>query len=208
MEQYYVPAIAAVILLAAIGSAVWFFADQPATPAKGAVAPERVRFETSLGGFTVELYPDKTPLTVANFLRYVDEGFFAGTIFHRVIPTFMIQGGGFVTLNEQKEQGMHPPIQNEAKKGLKNVRGTIAMARTGAPHSATSQFFINVKDNAFLDFPGQDGWGYCAFGKVVEGMDVVDKLKDVPTKKDGQENSEPVDPPVIQSAKRVPASGK
>ena len=166
----------------------------------------RVRFETTLGEFAVELYADKTPETCKNFLRYVDEGFYRGTVFHRIISNFMIQGGGFVSLSEQKTAGLHEPIRNEAKQGVKNRRGTIAMARTRAPHSATAQFFINVKDNSFLDYPGGDGWGYCAFGKVVEGMDIVDKIKDLPTQANPanpNERSLPVEAPVIRNVLRV-----
>ncbi len=159
-----------------------------------------------LGTITLELEPEKAPQTVENFLRYVDEGFYQGTVFHRVIPGFMIQGGGFVSATEQKFTGLHAPIRNEARNGLKNTRGTIAMARTGEPHSATSQFFINVNDNALLDYPSRDGWGYCVFGKVVAGMDVVDKIKDVPTRVNpemGSEKSQPIDPPVITAARRA-----
>jgi len=160
-----------------------------------------------LGTITLELEREKAPQTVENFLRYVDEGFYQGTVFHRVIPGFMIQGGGFVSATEQKFTGLHPPIRNEARNGLKNLRGTIAMARTGEPHSATSQFFINVNDNVPLDYPSRDGWGYCVFGKVVSGMDVVDKIKDVPTRVNPAmpgEKSQPIDPPVITSARRAP----
>ncbi len=164
--------------------------------------PPRVRFETSLGAFTVELDPDKAPQTVENFLRYVDDKFYDGTIFHRIMSNFMIQGGGFTGPGQYKSQGLRPPIQNEAQQGLKNVRGTIAMARTGEPHSATSQFFINVVNNASLDHPSFDGWGYCAFGRVVDGMDVVDRIKAVPTKPTG-ERSDPVDPPIIQRVTRA-----
>lgn len=166
--------------------------------------PPRVEFETSLGSFTVELYPEKTPETVKNFLRYVDEGYYDGTIFHRVMAHFMIQGGGFTSLTEQKFKGLRDPIRNEAKQGLNNQRGTIAMARTGEPHSATSQFFVNVVDNPFLDHkePRGNGWGYCAFGKVVSGMDVVDKIRNVPTQPGG-EQSTPVNPPVILKARRA-----
>ena len=168
--------------------------------------PVKVEFETSLGNFTLELYPDKAPITVANFLRYVDEGYYDGTIFHRIIPTFMIQGGGFTGMNAGEKKGTHEGIQNEAKQGLKNEEGTIAMARTGQPHSATSQFFINVKDNGGLDYPAHDGWGYCAFGRVVAGMDTVDKIKGVKTVNSammGGEKSQPVDPPVIRKAYRA-----
>lgn len=143
----------------------------------------KVTFTTNLGAFTLELDHDAAPKTVDNFLGYVKSGHYKGTTFHRVISKFMIQGGG-MTANGQ-EKPTKAPIQNEAKqaqeKGWRNVRGTVAMARTGAPHSATSQFFVNVVDNAFLDYPGQDGWGYCVFGKVVDGMDTVDKIRDVKT---------------------------
>ncbi len=139
----------------------------------------RVTIETSQGNIILELDKEKAPKTVENFLSYVDEGFYSGTIFHRVIKDFMIQGGGFTP--DMKKKKTHDPVQNEAKNGLKNKRGTIAMARTSAPHSATAQFFINHKDNDFLDYPSRDGWGYCVFGKVVEGMDVVDAIADQKT---------------------------
>ncbi len=159
----------------------------------------------SWGRAVLELDADKCPKTVENFLRYVDEGFFDSTIFHRVIPTFMVQGGGYAAGGQSKDQGAHPPVENEAAKGRKNERGTIAMARTSDPHSATSQFFINVADNAFLDHPGSDGWGYCAFGCVVEGMELIDRVKDVETKFNPKmgEASMPVDPPVIRRMRRV-----
>lgn len=164
----------------------------------------RVRMEIAVkgeswGAFVVELDEENAPGTVSNFLRYVDDGFYDGTIFHRIISTFMIQGGGQAADGSPRK--LHPAIKNEAKNGLPNERGTIAMARTSDPHSATSQFFINVKDNDFLTHPGQDGWGYCVFGRVVEGMDVVDRIKDVPV--GGREKSTPTDPPVIVSAKRA-----
>lgn len=151
-------------------------------PAKNPV----VVMETSMGNIKIELYPDKAPITVKNFLQYVDDKYYDGTIFHRVIPTFMIQGGGFepgkVAQNQEKP-GTRAPIKNEAGNGLFNQRGTIAMARTGDPHSATAQFFINVTDNDFLDREkAQDGFGYCVFGKVIDGMDVVDKIRAVPTR--------------------------
>src|SRR5688572_24089231 len=146
-----------------------------------AAAPVKVRIQTNHGAITLELYPDKAPQTVANFLRYVDSKHYENTVFHRVINGFMIQGGGF-DLNYRQKSTLDP-IPNEANNGLKNLRGTIAMARTGDPHSATSQFFINHKDNAFLDFTAQDinGWGYCVFGKVVAGMNVVDEIAKVQT---------------------------
>ena len=141
-----------------------------------------VEIKTSEGTITVELYKDKAPVSVANFLKYVDKKFYDGTVFHRVMSTFMIQGGGFA----KKENGEHEqkvveaPIKNEASNGLKNDRGTLAMARTGNPDSATSQFFINVVDNAGLNAPRPDGYGYAVFGKVTAGLDIVDKIKEVP----------------------------
>jgi cyclophilin family peptidyl-prolyl cis-trans isomerase len=141
--------------------------------------PVNIALETSLGTVTLELYPDKAPDTVANFVQYVKAGHYDGTVFHRVIKGFMIQGGGY-----DPSYGQRPtrtPVKNEAGNGLKNVRGSVAMARTGDPHSATAQFFINHADNGFLDHPGRDGWGYAVFGKVTEGMDVVDKIAATPT---------------------------
>ena len=139
-----------------------------------------VLLETTSGDILVELYPDKAPETVANFLKYVDDGFYNNTIFHRVIPGFMIQGGGLTARMQQKDTSA--PIKNEADNGLKNDRGTIAMARTMDPHSATAQFFINLVDNDFLNFqaPSGNGWGYCVFGRVTEGMDVVDAIARTP----------------------------
>ena len=163
-----------------------------------------VEMKTSQGLVVIELYADKAPKTVENFLQYVKDGFYNGTIFHRVIDGFMIQGGGFEPGMNQKP--VNAPIQNEAemssKAGLKNDRYTIAMARTGDPHSATAQFFINVKDNAFLNHtaPSGQGWGYCVFGKVVEGMDVVDKIKGVKTGSKGFHQDVPVEDVVIQKA--------
>ena len=142
---------------------------------------KKVKFETSLGSFTVELDEKKAPITCENFLTYVKEGFYDGTIFHRVIKKFMIQGGGLTKDFTEKET--HDPIKNEASNGLKNEKFTIAMARTNDPHSATSQFFINTVDNAYLDFTSEtrDGWGYCVFGKVTEGTDTVEKIEKVKT---------------------------
>jgi peptidyl-prolyl cis-trans isomerase B (cyclophilin B) len=153
----------------------------------------------------LELDAEKAPKTVDNFLSYVDSRFLDGTIFHRVIPNFMIQGGGYTEPGTPKTKGLLGSVENEAAAGLKNARGTIAMARTNDPHSATSQFFINVADNGMLDHPGSDGWGYCAFGSVVEGMDIVDRIKDVETQHNPQmgEKSQPVDPPTIVKATRV-----
>ena len=140
-----------------------------------------VKLETSEGDIVIELYQDKSPITVANFLAYVDAGFYTGTVFHRIIPNFMIQGGGFSA--DYKKKATKAPIQNEADNGIKNARGTIAMARTGEPHSATAQFFINTVNNSNLDHRSKDmrGWGYTAFGKVTKGMDVVDKISATPT---------------------------
>ncbi|MCB1761002.1 MAG: peptidyl-prolyl cis-trans isomerase [Gammaproteobacteria bacterium] len=138
-----------------------------------------VIIRTTFGEIQLELDAEKAPKTVENFLQYARDGFYDGTIFHRVIDNFMIQGGGFEP--GMKEKRTRAPIENEAKNGLSNLTGTIAMARTMEPHSATAQFFINVSDNRFLDYPGQDGWGYCVFGKVTAGMEVVEKLKGVET---------------------------
>lgn len=161
-----------------------------------------VLMETSMGLITIELYPDKAPATVANFLKYVDDGFYEGTIFHRVISNFMIQGGGFSAT--MKEKPTNAPVINEADNGLSNVKGTLAMARTMDPHSATAQFFINVSDNLFLDHKGKspDGWGYCVFGKVVDGMDVVEKIKKVRTRRAGFHDDVPVEPVTINSVLR------
>ena len=135
--------------------------------------------ETNMGEIHINVDADKAPISAKNFTDYVEDGFFDGTIFHRVIPGFMVQGGGMTEDMQQKTTKSN--IENEAKNGLKNVKYSLAMARTAAPHSASSQFFINVNDNQFLDFPGQDGWGYCVFGEVVVGKDVVDKIEKVET---------------------------
>ena len=142
-------------------------------------APVNVTLETSLGAIQLELDADKAPASVANFVQYAKDGHYDGLVFHRVIKGFMIQGGGFDESFRQRKT--RAPIKNEAANGLKNKRGTVAMARTGDPHSASSQFFINHADNGFLDHPGQDGWGYAVFGKVTAGMDVVDKIATTPT---------------------------
>jgi peptidyl-prolyl cis-trans isomerase B (cyclophilin B) len=159
-----------------------------------------VKLHTTFGTIVLELDAAKAPETVKNFLAYVEAGHYDNTIFHRVIDGFMIQGGGFEPGMQQKSA--NAPIQNEAANGLKNDRYTIAMARTNDPHSATAQFFINVKDNAFLNHtaPNGQGWGYCVFGKVVEGMDVVDKIKDVRTGSKGFHQDVPVEDVVIQKA--------
>ena len=159
-----------------------------------------IMLQTNLGDITLDLDADKAPETVKNFLAYVESGHYDGTIFHRVIDGFMIQGGGFTPDMQQKPT--QAPVKNEADNGLKNARYTIAMARTNDPHSATAQFFINVSDNAFLDFksPTGNGWGYCVFGKVVEGSDVVDRIKDVPTGHSGFHQDVPVESVIIESA--------
>ena len=165
----------------------------------------RVEFKTSMGSFALELYADKAPKTVANFIQYVNSGFYNGTIFHRVIDGFMIQGGGFEP--GMREKTTRPPIENEAglalKAGLKNELGTVAMARTPNPHSASAQFFINVKDNGFLDYrdSSPQGYGYAVFGRVVEGMDTVMRIAKVPTATAGQHGNVPQKPVVIESVK-------
>ena len=167
----------------------------------GALAADpQVDLKTSAGTIRLELHPAKAPKTVENFLRYVRDGHYSGTIFHRVIDGFMIQGGGFD--GSYKQKATRDPIQNEAKNGLKNDLGTIAMARTSAPHSASAQFFINVKSNDFLNAASaQDGWGYAVFGKVVSGMDVVTKIAKLPTGPGGPFRSDvPREAVVIQSA--------
>lgn len=179
-----VGAVAAALLVGPAGAAAAQTKEKPV-----------VVIETSVGDITVELYPDKAPVTVENFLGYAKDGFYGGTIFHRVIRGFMVQGGG-VTADGQRKP-TRPPIKNEAANGLKNTRGTIAMARTNEVDSATSQFFINTVDNAFLDYQGPDKFGYCVFGKVVAGMDVVDKIERAPTKP----GDWPVDPVVIRAVK-------
>jgi cyclophilin family peptidyl-prolyl cis-trans isomerase len=166
--------------------------------AHAAGAP-RVSLKTSMGEIVLELDQKKAPKTVENFLKYVKKGQYNGTIFHRVMSNFMIQGGGFdAEMNEKPTSGN---VENEAKNGLKNETYTIAMARRSDPHSASAQFFINVKDNDMLDYPGQDGWGYAVFGKVIKGSDVVEKIKAVPVGNRGQHQNVPLTPVVIESAK-------
>jgi len=166
-------------------------------------ANPQVELKTSQGALIIELYQEKAPKSVENFLQYARDGFYNGTVFHRVIADFMIQGGGFTPDMKQKEA--RAPIQNEAKNGLKNELGTLAMARTGDPHSASAQFFINLKDNSFLDYPGRDGWGYAVFGKVVQGLDVVQKIAKVPTTNSGPHQNVPTAPILIESVKLLPA---
>ena len=166
------------------------------------MANTQVVMETSKGTIKIELEDDKAPITVKNFLGYVDEGFYNGTIFHRVIPNFMVQGGGFEPGLKQKRT--KETIKNESANGLANKRGTLAMARTSAPDSATAQFFINVVDNDFLDRANsRDRVGYCVFAKVVEGMDVVDKIKAVKTADSGGHENVPAEDVVINSARRA-----
>jgi cyclophilin family peptidyl-prolyl cis-trans isomerase len=169
-----------------------------------AQAKENVVILTNYGDIALELYEDKAPVTVKNFLQYAESGFFEGTIFHRVIKDFMIQGGGFTTELKKKEN--MPPIKNEADNGLKNARGTIAMARTNVVDSATSQFFINLKDNDFLNHTAKTprGYGYAVFGRVVSGMEVVDKIAAAPTRRrDGLFQNLPVEDVVIKAVKRL-----
>ena len=167
------------------------------------MANPQVKLTTNHGEITLELFEDKAPKTVANFLSYVDDGFYDGTIFHRVIDGFMIQGGGFDQNFEQK--ATKSPIENEADNGVANAEGTVAMARTGDPHSATAQFFINVKNNTFLNHSGKNmqGWGYAVFGAVTDGMDVVKKIKAVSTGRRGMHADVPSEDVVIESATRV-----
>lgn len=166
-----------------------------------AADPSQVSLKTNVGEIVLELYPEKAPKSVANFLQYVKNGHYNGTIFHRVIEDFMIQGGGFDRNMQQKPTGA--PIENEAKNGLKNVTYSVAMARTGAPHSATAQFFINTNNNRMLDYPSQDGWGYAVFGKVIKGTEIVDKIKSVPVSDQGMHQNVPVKPVIIESASLV-----
>jgi peptidyl-prolyl cis-trans isomerase A (cyclophilin A)/peptidyl-prolyl cis-trans isomerase B (cyclophilin B) len=163
-----------------------------------AAEPPRVSLKTNMGEIVLELNKEKAPKSVANFLDYVKSGHYNGTVFHRVMDNFMIQGGGFDKDMQQKPT--KPPIENEAKNGLKNEAYSVAMARTSAPHSASAQFFINVGNNDFLDYPGQDGWGYAVFGKVIKGKEVVDKIKSVPTGSRMMHQNVPVKPVVIESA--------
>lgn len=162
-----------------------------------------VKMDTNQGTIMLELDADNAPNTVANFLTYAKEGFFDGTVFHRVISNFMIQGGGFT--EDMNQKTVHDPIKNEANNGLKNDNGTIAMARTGDPHSATAQFFINVKDNDFLNFSSEtaQGWGYAVFGKVTEGMDIVEKIKAAETTTKGPYQDVPVEPIIIEKVSIV-----
>ena len=161
-----------------------------------------IRFETTLGDFTVELFDKEAPLSVANFLHYIDAGFFDGTIFHRIVPGFVIQGGGFTEDMSQKRT--QPPVKNEADNGLKNERGTLSMARTNDVNSATSQFFVNLKDNDFLDH-SRGNFGYAVFARVTAGMDVVDKIAAVETGRTRGFDDVPVEAVIMKSVRRIPA---
>jgi len=177
-----------------------FFASfSLAANAEGTASPQ-VQLETSMGNIVIELNREKAPETVENFLAYVEDGFYDGTVFHRVIENFMVQGGGFDQNFQQKQT--RAPIQNEADNGLSNKRGAVAMARTNDPHSATAQFFINTVDNDFLDFRGKapSGWGYAVFGEVIEGMDVVDKIRTVETTMRGPHQDVPAEDIMIIKA--------
>jgi cyclophilin family peptidyl-prolyl cis-trans isomerase len=186
-------------------------ADKAAAPAPASAssctqkgnAPMKVKLTTSMGAIVIQLDKEKAPVSVDNFVKYVEAGTYNGTIFHRVIDGFMVQGGGFTKDMQQKPT--QAPIKNEANNGLKNDNYTVAMARTGVRDSATSQFFINVKDNAFLNYSGESpqGWGYAVFGKVVEGQDVVDKIKKVPTGNKGMYQNVPNEPVVIEKAECI-----
>jgi peptidyl-prolyl cis-trans isomerase B (cyclophilin B) len=155
-------------------------------------------FETNMGNIHINVDADKAPISAQNFIDYVNDGFYDGTIFHRVIKNFMIQGGGFI--EDMSQKSTKAEIENEANNGLKNAKYTLAMARTNAPHSASSQFFINTSDNSFLDYPAQDGWGYCVFGEVTEGQDVVDKIGLVATSTQGGHADVPNDAVIVTKA--------
>jgi len=172
-------------------------------PTAAASSTPKVLMQTSMGDIVIELYPDKAPQSVANFLQYVDDGFYNGTIFHRVIDGFMIQGGGFTPQMEQKTT--RPPIMNEADNGLRNTIGTVAMARTMEPHSATAQFYINVAMNSSLDFREKTprGWGYAVFGRVTKGMEVVKAIKGVQTGSRGMFRDVPLKPITINKVSRI-----
>lgn len=194
-----------VVVLAAILSLVLFPTLKGANSVNDETASNpQVLLETTMGNITIELDAKNAPNTTANFLAYVDDGYFVDTTFHRVIPNFMVQGGG-ITADMRDKPSKHKPIQNEANNGLKNDRGTLAMARTGDPHSASSQFFINHNDNAFLNFTSESpqGWGYAVFGKVIDGMDVVDVIAKVATGNKGGHQDVPVETITITAASRL-----
>jgi len=193
------------VVLAAILSLVLFptFKGNQSMNEETAANP-LVLLETTMGDITIELDTKNAPISSENFLAYVDEGYFVDTIFHRVIPDFMVQGGG-VTADMKDKPNKRAPIQNEANNGLKNDRGTLAMARTGDPHSATAQFFINHADNAFLNFSSEttQGWGYAVFGKVIDGMDVVDTIAKISTRNNGSHQDVPTETITITGASRL-----
>lgn len=180
-----------------------FGQENTATNSATTQAPAAVVIATSMGDITAELWPDKSPLTVSNFFQYVDAGFYDGLIFHRVMPGFMIQGGGFTP--DMNQKGTRPPVKNEACADVANKRGTLAMARTSMIDSATSQFFINLVDNGFLNHKARtpQGFGYCVFGKVTAGMEVVDAIAKVPTGTSGGHENVPTTPVVIKSVRRA-----
>jgi cyclophilin family peptidyl-prolyl cis-trans isomerase len=179
------------------------FAQSACTAKLKGNEPMKVKFTTSMGSFTAQLDKDKAPISVENFVKYVEAGHYNGTIFHRVIDNFMVQGGGFT--KDMTQKPTQPMIKNEATNGLKNDMYTLAMARTNVRDSATAQFFINVKQNDFLNYSGENpqGWGYAVFGKVVEGQDVVDKIRKVPTGTTGGHQNVPTTPVVIEKAECV-----
>lgn len=192
----------AVVLLLTLGSATWSQSLAAQLPARNN-NPTAV-IHTSMGDIAIELFADKSPVSVENFIRYANNGFYDGTVFHRVISHFMIQGGGVTA--DMQEKPTSEPIINEAPNGLSNKRGTLAMARTGNPHSATSQFFINVQDNGNLDYTDQNsprGWGYAVFGKVTAGMDVVESIRFVETQRVGPHSDVPVVPVTIESVEII-----
>ena len=193
------------VVVAALTLGTASLAAQTPAPAPAAKPNPRVALDTSKGTIVVELFPDKSPLTVANFLQYVKSGFYNGVIFHRVIPDFMVQTGGFTP--DMKQKPTKGQISNESKNGVRNERGTLAMARLSEPHTASSQFFINLKDNRSLDHSAR-GWGYTVFGKVVEGMEVIDAIATVRTTTKGPHGDVPVEPVIIKKASVVAATPK
>lgn len=198
-----IPIAATLLVIMAQASPPGTTAASPEATARPAPSGPVVVLETTLGRIKLGLHKDKAPITVDNFVKYVRAGHYDGTIFHRVIPGFMIQGGGMEPGLE--ERPLRPPIKNESKNGLRNTRGTLAMARTNDPHSATAQFFVNVKDNPFLDH-GIKGAGYAVFGEVIEGMDVVDRIVAVPTTTKGRYENFPATPVIIKRAREVGAA--
>jgi len=180
------------------------FAALATTALNALAANPMVELKTNQGEIVVELFADKAPKSAENFVQYVKDGHYNGTVFHRVIDGFMVQGGGFDA--DMKQKSTRAPIENEAKNGLKNERGTLAMARTADPHSASSQFFINLVPNTFLDYPSRDGWGYAVFGKVVKGMDVVDKIGKVATGNRGFHQNVPVEAVIVENARVLEAA--